>query len=82
MRSRNVLSMRNTTDEKSLGILPPDREPRATEYIPQMLALIQRLMDQGYAYVAESGDEKGDVLFNVRKFREYGKLSGNTVEKL
>ncbi len=69
-------------DEKALGLLPPDREPRATEYIPQMLALIQRLMDQGYAYVAESGDEKGDVLFNVRKFREYGKLSGNTVEKL
>jgi cysteinyl-tRNA synthetase len=69
-------------DEKALGLLPPDHEPRATEYISQMLTLIHSLIEQGYAYVSESNDEKGDVLFNVHKFEEYGKLSGNTLEKL
>jgi cysteinyl-tRNA synthetase len=69
-------------DETALGILPPDHEPRATEYIPQMLNLITQLFAAGYAYVAKSGAAQGDVLFNVRKFHEYGKLSGNTVDKL
>lgn len=69
-------------DEKALGLAAPNHEPRATQYIPQMIELIQRLLDRGYAYVATAEDEKGDVLFNVRKFQEYGQLSGNTVEKL
>lgn len=69
-------------DEKALGLLTPTHEPRATEFIPQMLDLIQKLMDHGYAYVAKTGEEQGDVLFDVRKFKDYGKLSGNTIEKL
>lgn len=69
-------------DERALGLLPPDYEPRATEYIPKMLELINRLVENGYAYIAKEGDEQGDVLFNVRKFAEYGKLSGNSIERL
>ncbi len=65
-------------DEKVLGILAPDHEPRATEFITQMCQLIAELMRKGFAYQAENGD----VCFNVRKFKEYGKLSGNTLEKL
>src|SRR5215469_6689978 len=47
-------------DMAALGNLPPDIEPRATEYVPQMIALIERLIGSGYAYVAE-----GHVLFSV-----------------
>lgn len=69
-------------DEQALGLNPPDYEPRATQYIPQMIALIEKLIATGHAYVAASGEEQGDVLFNVKSFSRYGELSGNTVEKL
>ena len=69
-------------DEQALGLLFPDQKRRATEYIPQMIDLIQQLIEKKFAYIAQTGTEKGDVLFDVRKFKEYGKLSGNTVEKL
>lgn len=65
-------------DASALGLLNPDYEPRATEYIPQMLELIQKLLDRGHAYIA--GD--GDVCFNVRSFPNYGQLSGRQIEKL
>ena len=65
-------------DCESLGILPPDREPRATDYVDRMLALISDLVDKGYAYVGETGD----VFFEIARFPEYGKLSGNRVEAL
>ena len=65
-------------DCEALGILPPDREPRATEYVDGMLALIADLEDKGYAYLADGGD----VCFRVDRFPEYGKLSGNRVEAL
>jgi cysteinyl-tRNA synthetase len=65
-------------DTQALGLLKPDVEPRATEYIPQMLELIQNLLDRDHAYIAEDGD----VCFNVRSFPEYGRLSGRQVEKL
>ena len=65
-------------DCEALGILPPDREPRATEYVENMLDLIADLEDKGYAYLAEGGD----VCFRVRSFPGYGKLSGNRVEAL
>lgn len=54
------------------------KHPRATEHIPEMVALVEKLLDQGRAYVTE----KGDVYFDVRAFGGYGKLSGNTVEEL
>ena len=65
-------------DCRALGILPPDREPRATEYVAQMLDLIGELVGKGFAYVAEGGD----VCFEIARFPEYGKLSGNRVEAL
>ena len=65
-------------DCEALGILPPDREPRATEHVAGMLELISDLEDKGYAYRGEGGD----VCFEIARFPEYGKLSGNRVEAL
>jgi cysteinyl-tRNA synthetase len=65
-------------DIAALGGLKPDHEPRATEYVPQMIALIEKLMARGLAYVAENGD----VCYSVRKFPGYGKLSGKSIEDL
>ncbi|MFN4148151.1 MAG: cysteine--tRNA ligase, partial [Rhodocyclaceae bacterium] len=65
-------------DADALGVLRPDYEPRATDYVPAMLALIERLERKGLAYVAENGD----VCYAVRKFPGYGKLSGKSLEDL
>jgi len=65
-------------DERALGILPPDCEPRATQYVPQMLAMIGQLEKNGLAYRATDGD----VNYAVRKFDGYGKLSGKSLEDL
>ena len=66
------------TDIGRLGIETPTLEPRATEYVPQMLALINKLEAKGLAYQAPSGD----VNFAVRKFPGYGKLSGKSLDDL
>jgi cysteinyl-tRNA synthetase len=65
-------------DERALGILPPTLEPRATQFIPQMLAMVAQLEQNGLAYRAADGD----VNFAVRKFDGYGKLSGKSLEDL
>ena len=65
-------------DADALGIQRPDHEPRATDYVPQMLALIGQLVDKGLAYPA--GD--GDVNYAVRKFSSYGRLSGKSLDDL
>jgi cysteinyl-tRNA synthetase len=65
-------------DEAALGIQRPDAEPRATGHVPQMLEMIGRLRENGYAY--ESGE--GDVVFSVRKFEPYGRLSGKAIDDL
>ena len=65
-------------DERALGILPPDHEPRATQYVPQMLEMIAKLEANGLAYLAADGD----VNYAVRKFDGYGKLSGKSLEDL
>jgi cysteinyl-tRNA synthetase len=57
-------------DMAALGNLPPDIEPRATEYIPQMIAMIERLIASGHAYAAE-----GHALFRVASYAKYGALS-------
>jgi cysteinyl-tRNA synthetase len=57
-------------DVAALGCLPPDIEPRATEHIPQMIAMIERLIERGHAYAAE-----GHVLFSVPSMPNYGMLS-------
>jgi cysteinyl-tRNA synthetase len=64
-------------DMASLGIRAPDVEPKATEHVPQMLELIERLLKRGIAYVLE-----GDVYFEVRRFPTYGKLSGKNLDEL
>ncbi len=65
-------------DATALGVLKPDFEPRATEYVPQMLDMIGDLEKNGYAYVAANRD----VCYSVRKFSGYGKLSGKSIEDL
>jgi cysteinyl-tRNA synthetase len=65
-------------DIGALGIEAPSIEPRATEFVPQMLQLIDRLKDKGLAYQGEGGD----VNFSVRKFPGYGKLSGKSLDEL
>ncbi|MBS1186336.1 MAG: cysteine--tRNA ligase [Burkholderiaceae bacterium] len=65
-------------DTEALGILPPDHEPRATEYVPQMLGIIEKLESNGLAYKAADGD----VNFSVRDFQGYGKLSGKSLDDL
>ncbi len=65
-------------DADALGIQRPDHEPRATDYVPQMLALIGQLVNKGLAYPA--GD--GDVNYAVRKFPSYGRLSGKSLDDL
>ncbi len=65
-------------DADALGIERPDHEPRATEYVPQMLGLIERLEGKGLAYRAGNGD----VNYAGRKFPGYGKLSGKSLDEL
>ncbi|OGB13939.1 MAG: cysteine--tRNA ligase [Burkholderiales bacterium RIFCSPLOWO2_12_67_14] len=81
------ITLRALTDEMTaamhedigaLGIEPPSLEPRATEYVPQMLSLIGTLQGKGLAYQADNGD----VNFAVRKFDGYGKLSGKSLDDL
>lgn len=65
-------------DEKALGILAPNHEPRATENIQEMLSMISTLIEKGYAYVGSNRD----VYYDVSKFTGYGKLSGRKLEDL
>jgi len=65
-------------DAAALGILQPDLEPRATEHLPEIIAMISRLIERGHAYVAENGD----VYYDVRSFPGYGSLSGKSIEDL
>ncbi len=65
-------------DAAALGVLQPDREPRATEYVAAMQRMIAALERNGYAYPAASRD----VCYSVRKFEGYGRLSGKSLEDL
>ncbi|HWV17757.1 MAG TPA: cysteine--tRNA ligase [Rhodocyclaceae bacterium] len=69
-------------DADALGVLRPDHEPRATEYVQQMLDMIASLEKHGYAYVAAPEGKGGDVCYSVRKFPNYGKLSGKSLDDL
>ncbi|MGQ4270049.1 cysteine--tRNA ligase [Nocardiopsis changdeensis] len=63
-----------------LGCLPPTVEPRATGHVPEMVELMQRLIDAGHAYAADDGS--GDVYFDVRSFPPYGDLSNQRLEQV
>ena len=85
------MSIRALTDEMiaamhrdfaALGAALPTHEPRATDYVPQMLSLIDQLTDRGLAYQVKQDDGGGDVNFAVRRFAGYGKLSGKSLDEL
>jgi cysteinyl-tRNA synthetase len=61
-----------------LGVLPPDAEPRATQYLPQIIAMVRELIARDYAYAAANGD----VMYAVARFAGYGKLSGRRLSDL
>jgi cysteinyl-tRNA synthetase len=65
-------------DERALKVLPPDVEPKATQSIEAMVAMIGLLMDKGFAYQGSDGD----VFYAVNKFKDYGQLSGKKLEDL
>jgi len=65
-------------DERALAVLPPDLEPRATQSIGDIIAMIKTLVDKGLAYVGTNGD----VFYAVSKFNEYGRLSGKNLDEL
>ncbi len=65
-------------DFDALNILRPDVEPRATQHIPEIIAIVEKLLEKGHAYVAEDGD----VMFNVESFQKYGALSRQNLEQL
>ena len=64
-------------DISALGVLDPTYEPRATETIPEMIAIIERLLRRGHAYVAE-----GHVLFEVGSLKEYGELAHRSLDEM
>jgi len=70
-------------DARALGVIDPDHEPRATDFVPQMLDVIDALKKNGLAYQAACADgSAGDVNFAVREFPGYGKLSGKSLDEL
>jgi cysteinyl-tRNA synthetase len=65
-------------DCAQLAILPPDHEPRATQFVPQIIAMVEELIARDYAYVAPNAD----VMYAVARFADYGKLSGKRLADL
>lgn len=76
LTDRFIVAMHEDAD--ALGIERPTHEPRATEYVPQMLQMIATLEQKGLAYHADNGD----VNYAVRQFKPYGKLSGKSLDEL
>ena len=76
LTARFIASMNE--DFSALGIEKPDHEPRATAYLPQIIDMIERLVQRGFAYVGTNGD----VFYAVAKFKDYGKLSGKKLADL
>ena len=64
-------------DIRSLRILPADQYPKASEHVPDMIRMVERILERGFAYVAN-----GSVYFDLTKFPDYGRLSGNTLANL
>lgn len=65
-------------DFAALNLMRPDVEPKVSEHIPEIIEMIETLITKGFAYT----DTSGDVLFNIAKFDEYGKLSGQNIEMI
>jgi len=75
---RNELETRDALD--SLGVLPATYEPRATGHIPEMVELMETLVEKGHAYAAD--DDSGDVYFDVRSWPAYGELTHQRIEDM
>jgi len=75
LAKENILS--HDEDMKSLGINEPDIAPRATDHIPEIISITEKLIQKEFAY-----EVKGTVFFRVRKFSEYGQLSGKNIDDL
>jgi cysteinyl-tRNA synthetase len=70
-------------DLDALRVQRPDHEPRATQFVPQMLGMIRRLVDQGFAYqISAEHALSGDVHYAIRRFAPYGRLSGRSLDDL
>ncbi|MFC5503148.1 cysteine--tRNA ligase [Lysinimonas soli] len=69
-----------TAGYSAIGILPPTYEPRATGSVPQMLELIEKLIERGHAYVADDGS--GDVYFDVKTWPSYGELTNQKLDDM
>ncbi len=80
LTGRFILAMHE--DAAQLGVLPPDEEPRATTYMPDIINMIQALVDRGYAYATQTDSGHGDVYYDVSSFDGYGKLSGKKLQDL
>ncbi len=65
-------------DMEAIGVKPADVEPRVTDHIPEIIEIIQKLIEKGYAYATP----EGNVYFSVEKFKDYGKLSKRSIEEL
>ena len=65
-------------DTKALNVMPADVHPKVSEHIPQIIDFVQGLIDKGYAYALDNGD----VYYSVRKFADYGQLSGRDINDL
>jgi len=65
-------------DADALGVIRPDQEPKATESMPEIIAMIETLIEKGFAYASDNGD----VYYDVSEFEGYGKLSGRNVDEL
>jgi cysteinyl-tRNA synthetase len=75
---RNELATAAALD--ALGVLPPTYEPRATGHVPEMVSLMETLVEKGHAYPAP--DDSGDVYFDVQSFPEYGSLTHQRIEDM
>ena len=76
LTSRFIKAMHEDSD--ALGVIRPDTQPKATEFIPEIIAMIQDLLDNKHAYVTDNGD----VCYSVKSFADYGNLSGKKLEEL
>jgi cysteinyl-tRNA synthetase len=76
LTARTIQAMHE--DERALGVLAPTSVPRATEYIKEIIAMIEVLVSKGVAYSADNGD----VYFNTQQFATYGEMAGQDLEKL
>tara|TARA_B100000029_G_scaffold516774_1_gene634008 strand:- start:5653 stop:7035 length:1383 start_codon:yes stop_codon:yes gene_type:complete len=76
LTERNIKSMQE--DFQNLGLLIPSSEPKATDYIDEMIVMIEALIQRDFAYVGNNGD----VYFAVRQYEDYGKLSNRVLDEL